>query len=123
MDIFKLFAKLIRIYTPFICAITALIHGVLYLFKINSVLRIILGDLTGHSILLILYIIATSHRMCKWYKITNYLLLLIHIINIGYVYNFITYDNLLYAIIILSILAILSFLIYQTSVGITKILC
>lgn len=115
--------KLIRIYTPFICTIIALIHGVLFLNKYKGILDVILSEISGHSILLILYIIATSHRMCKWYKITNYLLLSIHIMNIGFVFNFITYDILLYVIIILSIFALISFLIFQVTVGITKVLC
>lgn len=115
--------RLIRIYTPFICAIVALIHGVLFLNNYEGLLGVILSEISGHSILLILYIIATSKRMCKWYKITNYLLLSIHIINISYAYEVITYDVLLYVVIIISIFALISFLIYRITVGITKFLC
>ena len=115
--------KLIRIYTPFICALVAIIHGVLYLMHYKGVFNIILSEFTGHSILLIIYILATSKRMCKWYKITNYLLLSIHFINIGYITHLITYDVLLYVGIIINIIALITFLIYRVSVGITKILC
>lgn len=115
--------KLIRIYTPFICAIAALIHGVLYLFEIDCILKPILGELTGHSVLLILYILATSKRMCKWYEITNYFLISIHAINVLYIYGYLDYFIVLYIGIILNILALISFLIYRATVGITKFLC
>lgn len=116
-------AKLIRIYTPFICAVIATIHEVLYLMNYESNLFYILNEFTGHSILLILYIIATSHRMCKWYKITNYLLLSIHFLNLLYIAGYIDYYILLYLGLILNIISLITFLIYRVSVGITKILC
>lgn len=115
--------RLIRIYTPFICAITAIIHGVLYLSKYNGILTVVLSEFTGHSILLILYVIATIGRMCKWYKITNYLLLSIHIMNLAYITGLLTYDILLYIGIIINIAALITFLIYRVTAGITKIIC
>lgn len=115
--------RLIRIYTPFICAVAAIIHGVLYLIDYKCTLRIILGEFTGHSILLILYILATSKKMCKWYKYTNYLLISIHVVNILYFAKIISYDTLLYVGIVINIFALLTFLIYRITVGITKILC
>lgn len=115
--------RLIRIYTPFICAIVAIIHGVLFLSEYKGILYKILSEFTGHSILLIAYIIATSKRMCKWYKITNYLLLSIHVVNLGYIYKLITFNEVLYAGIVINIIALITFLIYRVTVGITKVLC
>ena len=63
-------ARLIRIYTPFICALAAIMHGVLFLRGYEGFIYNILSDLTGHSILLIMFILSTSKRMCKWYKVT-----------------------------------------------------
>lgn len=42
-------ARLIRIYTPFICALAAIIHGVLYLCGYEGWAYIVLGDVAGHS--------------------------------------------------------------------------
>ena len=116
-------SKLIRIYTPFISALIALIHGVLLLLDYDGVLLWILGELTGHSVLMIAYILATSRRMCKWYKITAVLLLLPHLINIGYYIGWISYNSVIYLGITIAILALIAFLIYRVTVGITKILC
>lgn len=117
--------KLIRIYTPFIFAIAALINGVLYLNEYNGLLYRILSEITGNSLLAILYIIATSKRMCIWYKSTNYLLFMIHIPNILYYYNIIFEDSMevICMSIVLSTFALITFLIYRVTIGITKILC
>ena len=120
MDLIK---RLIRIYTPFVCALTAVIHGVLFLLGYKGIILWILGKLTGHSILLILYILSTSSKMCVWYKITNYLLLSIHIAYIIYKFGYIESGYIIYISLILNILAVMSFLIYRTTKGITKILC
>lgn len=116
-------SRLIRIYTPFICALAAIIHGVLYLFKYQGELYWLLGNLTGHSILLIAYIIATSKRMCIWYKTTTYLLLSINIINIMYRYGIINNDYIIYIGLVINFIALISFLIFQVTVGISKVLC
>ena len=116
-------AKLIRIYTPFICAIIAIIHGVLSLTGYEGSLYYILSEFTGHSIFVLLYFIATSRRMCKWYKITVYLLLSIHILNLLYLFDFIGYYKVIYAGIVINILAFFSFIVYRVTVGITKIIC
>ena len=118
-----MFAKLVRIYTPFICAVTALIHGVLSLSNYEGIIYGILSELTGHSILKIFYILATSKKMCVWYKITNLLLLSLHFFNFAYYANWITYDDILYGGVIINIIAILSFIAFRISIGITKILC
>jgi hypothetical protein len=115
--------RLIKIYTPFICAITAIIHGVLFLKGYKGQAYYILNDITGHSILLILYVLATSKKMCKWYKITCNLLLSIHILNISYSIFSFSYFTAIYASISLNIFAVITFLIYRIKQGITKILC
>lgn len=116
-------ARLIGIYTPFICAIVAIIHGVLSLVNYDGILYYVFSEATGHSFLLITYIIATSKRMCKWYKITNYLLLSIHFVNLMYIFGFIDYYHIICTSLSLNILAFISFIIYRVTVGITKILC
>ena len=115
--------RLIKIYTPFICAISAIIHGVLFFNGYDGELYYILNDVTGHSIIVILYILATSQKMCIWYKLTNTLLLLIHVLNIAYSLFKFGYFTAIYASISLNILAVITFLIYRVKIGITKFLC
>ena len=116
-------ARLIKIYTPFICALSAIIHGVLYFIKYRGIMYSILNEFTGHSFLLIIYIICSSKKMCIWYKITNYLLLSIHIFNICCTLGYIEKKMLFNTILVINILALISFLIYRVTKGITKILC
>ena len=116
-------ARLIRIYTPFICAISALIHGVLSLCGYEGYAYYVLSDITGHSLLLLSYVFATSKRMCKWYKITCLSLVLIHVLNLSHVAFGIDYYTILYAGLVINIFAIIAFLVYRLKAGITKILC
>lgn len=119
-----MFLRLIKIYTPFICAITAIIHGVLYLIDVGGVIMYLMGEFTGHSILLILYILSTSRKICKWYKITNYLLLSIHVFNTFYYMDILSDIKILfYTTLLLNVLSVITFLIYRVTAGITKILC
>lgn len=130
MDIFNMYGilkytakRLIKIYTPFICALIAIIHGVLYFCKYKGTIWYLFNDVTGHSILLVLYVLSTSKNMCVWYKATCWFLILMHVPNILYTYKFFTIDTVMYLTIIIGLFALLSFLIYRVSVGITKILC
>lgn len=114
--------RLIRIYTPFICALVALIHGVLfYLLKYEGVILNIMGEYTGHSVLLIAYIWATSKRMCKWYHLTNILLMLIHINDLLYYHDIPAWEPIYFSIV-MNLFTALSFIIYRSVVGITKLL-
>lgn len=116
-------SRLIKIYTPFICALVAIIHGVLTLIKYQGVAYYILSEFTGHSILVILYILATSKRFCIWYKRTVYLLLIIHILNLLYLFGLIDFYHTICISLVFNIIALLTFLIYRVTVGITKFLC
>ena len=115
--------RLIRIYTPFICAISAIIHGVLFLLKYQGIAYRILSNLTGHSVFVILYIISASSKMCKWYKATNYLLLSINLFNLAYYMDIVPYGFIIYAGLVINIIAVICFLIYRVTLGVTKILC
>ena len=116
-------SRLIRIYTPFVCALAAVIHGVLFLLGYSGIIYTILNDITGHSFLLVLYIICSSKKMCKWYKLTNYLLLSIHIVNMSYTFGVINYYYVSNLSIVINIIALISFLIYRITAGVTKVLC
>lgn len=116
--------RLIRIYTPFICTLIALIHGVLFLtnnitdsFQFNS------SAFFGFSIATIAYFWATSARMCIWWYINLLSLLLVIITSLLYYYHIFSFDIYLYATVIFSSIGLLAFIIYRKIVGITKILC
>lgn len=115
--------RLIKIYTPFVCAVIALIHGVLFLCEYSGSLFTLFSEFSGHSILLVLYIISTSSKMCIWYKTTNWILFSTHVINIAYLYDILQFYEVIWMGVILNILALLTFLIYRVSVDITKFLC
>lgn len=115
--------RLIKIYTPFVCALSALIHGVLYFVGYKGCLYYVLNNVTGHSFLLILYIIATSSKMCIWYRITNYLLMYIHVFNTLNVLGFLGYKEAFNISIAINTCALISFLTYRITAGVTKILC
>lgn len=80
-----------------------------------------MGEFTGHSVLLILYVWATSRHMCKWYHMTNAFLMLIHINDLLYYQDIPAWQPLYFAIA-MNLFAIISFLIYRSIAGITKLL-
>lgn len=115
--------RFIRIYTPFICAIAAIVHGIIFLQGKDSEFLCLLGDITGHSIIMIAYILSSSRRMCRWYKYTCYLLLFSHAINISYVIFDIDYYRIINAGLVINFISVITFLVYRIKLGITKILC
>lgn len=116
-------AKLIRIYTPFIFALAAIIHGVLYLAEYQGVVYRFLGEFAGHSFFALFYILATSKRMCRWFRITLWLLLSIHVLNLCYIFGWVGSYTLIYTGLVINILALLCFLVFRVTRGVTKILC
>lgn len=82
-----------------------------------------LSNVAGHSYLAILYMIATSRRMCKWYKITLWFLLASHLPVSLMHFGLCTLSHIMYVSLALSLLAIIAFIIYRISVGLTKVLC
>lgn len=115
--------RLIRIYAPFICTIIALIHGVLYLLdEINDDFIFNSSAYAGFSILTISYFWATSNRMCKWWYLNLKCLLLIDIFSLLVYYKFIPGVVYFYAGTILASFALIFFLLYRNTVGITKFL-
>lgn len=115
-------ARLIRIYTPFICALAAIIHGVLYLSGYDGIYLYTICEFTGHSIIMVAYLLAASKRMCRWYRYTCWLLLLVHFVNLLHYFGA-DYFKVLYAGLVINLISLITFLIYRLKVGITKILC
>lgn len=115
--------RLLRIYTPFICALAAIIHGVLYLTHYEGMAYHVLSEFTGHSLILLLYVLSTSRRMCKWYKMTVYLLLGVHILNLLYLFTDMDYYVFFYTGLVTNIMAVICFLIFRFTRGVSKIMC
>lgn len=110
----------IRRFTPFITALVAIIHGVLYFSGYTGVLYRMMSEFTGHSILMMLFVYSTSKNMCKWYKLSVILQLLIHISNIMYYLGFVASKSVIYVSLVLNILALMCWLIFITTRNMSK---
>lgn len=120
----EILRRLIRIYTPFICSIVAIINGVMYLKGIEIPnFDYIMSETTGHSFLLVLYMFSTSKGVCIWYKLNLLCLLLIHVDGTIYFFSNMEFDSYCFSVIVFSIIGLLCFLLYRITVGITKFLC
>lgn len=115
--------RLIRIYTPFICALVSLIHGVLFFreeltegFIYNASFS------SGFSIIVIAYFWATSKQMCIWWHLNLLCLVLISISSALDFYKILPIGSYFYFTTLLSTFGLIFFLLYRNTVGITKIL-
>lgn len=118
----RLLIRLIRIYTPFICTVMALVNGVLFMGGVTELPAIyLMATLTGNSILVDLYMFATSMRMCIWYKLNLLCLLLIQIC--GLMYNYYDIDTSLYlwVVVLLSAMGVMFFLIFRIFYNVTRL--
>lgn len=116
----RLLIRLTRIYTPFICTLMALVNGVLFIGGIRTIPIIyLLSTVAGSSILVTLYMVATSLRMCLWYKLNLLCLLSIQIS--GLLYNYFDIDDSLYmwVVTLLSALGVMFFLIFRVFYSVT----
>lgn len=114
--------EFVKLYTPFICAVVSIAHISLYLYGYNGSFYGIFNNLTGHSILMMIFILYHSRRMCKRYKLSCWLLLFIHINNIIYHLGFEKYDISVLIILLLSIGSLLSWLIFRVTYKTTKVI-
>lgn len=115
--------KFIKLYTPFICAIIACIHGVLFLLKYQNIMLNIFNDLSGHSILLLWFIWIHNKRMCKWYKLSIMMLFIIHIMNIVYyITGVIPVWIIIYGGLILNIDSVMFWLIFRITYKTSKVI-
>lgn len=117
--------KFIKLYTPFICAIIASIHGVLFLLEIESNIFLrILSNITGHSLLLLYFVLIHSKRMCKWYKRSIYMLIYVHVINIAYyLIDEIPIWTVLYGGLVLNIASMMCWVVFIAMRTIFKTVC
>lgn len=118
----RLLIRLIRIYTPFICTLMALVNGVLFMRGITELPAIyLMTTLTGNSVLVDLYMFATSMRMCIWYKLNLLCLLLIQIS--GLMYNYYNLDTSLYlwVTVLFAAIGIVFFLIFRIFYNVTRL--
>lgn len=117
-----MFIRFIRIYTPFICTLISLLNGVLFIKGITELPCIYsMATLAGNSVLVNLYIFVTSRRMCIWYKLNLICLLIIQVC--GFMYNCCNVDTFLYlwAVILLSAIGIIFFLIFRIFYNVTRL--
>lgn len=100
----------------------ALVNGVLFMGGITELPAIyLMATLTGNSVLVVLYMMATSMRMCVWYRLNLFCLLLIQIC--GLLYNYYDIDTSLYlwTVVLLAALGIVFFLIFRIFYNVTRL--
>lgn len=102
----------IRVFAPFICSLITLIDCVRYFADMGY--SYILSSIGGYSLIVTLYFLANSKRMCVWYKTNIYCLIAVHIIGLAYYFLPISFTNYLYLLTIVSLVGIISFFIYFT---------
>ena len=112
--------RFIKLYTPFICAVIAIIYGVFYLTGYKGLFNVVACEFTGHSILLLYYVYIHSKRMCKWYKLSIIFLALIHVSNLMYRFGILEKGSILYIGIICNIIALMCWLIFMVTRRITN---
>lgn len=114
--------RFIRIYTPFICTIMALLNGVLFMKGATEISLInLLAAISGNSIIVVLYMFVTSMRMCIWYKLNLLCLLLTQIC--GLMCNYYDIDTSLYlwVVVLLSAMGVMFFLIFRIFYNVTRL--
>lgn len=117
----KMLLRFVRVYTPFICTSMALVNGVLFIRGVESIpLIYLLSTISGNSILVTLYMMATSLRMCIWYKLNLLCLLIIQIS--GLLYTYFTIDDSLYMWVVTSLAAmgVMFFLVFRLFYTVTR---
>lgn len=116
------FIRFIRIYTPFLCTIMAFLNGVLFIKGEEGIPMIeLLATFSGSSIIVVLYMFAASMRMCIWYRMNLFCLLLIQIC--GLLYNYYNIDTSLYlwVVVLLSAMGVIFFLIFRILYNVTRL--
>lgn len=92
----------------------AFVNGVLFIEGETELPLIeILSTISGHSVLIVLYMFAVSRKMCIWYKMNLGCLLVVQIC--GFFYNYMDMDTFLYlwVVTILSGMGIVFFLLFR----------
>ena len=77
----KILCQIIRLYVPFMCTVLGLVHGILFFTHQLTDERIYLLSAL-FSMLVSLYIVATSRKMCRWYKLNTLFLSIIQLLGI-----------------------------------------
>lgn len=110
----RILVRMLRIYTPFICTVMALLNGVYFLRGGEEGSFVFLSfALTGNSILVDLYMVVTSFRMCVWYKMNLACLLTVQVLGALYDCLGMEFSIYLLVVVLLSALGIIFFLIFR----------
>ena len=116
----RILIRLVRIYTPFICTLMALLNGVLFIGGVTELPSVyLLATLTGNSILVDIYMLVTSTRMCVWYKLNLVCLLAIQVSGLLYNYYMLDTSIYLWAVVLFAATGIVFFLVFRVFYSIT----
>jgi hypothetical protein len=104
----------IRVYTPLILSILALLNAFMYMSEEGDyTLVYLIANMASSSLLIDFYILSVSSRMCIWYKLNILCLILIHISGLLYNVAWIDESIYLYIIAVLSTIGIIFFLVFH----------
>ena len=120
-----MFRRLIKLYTPFVCAVISAIHGVYFIIGQNDCefFRSI-GNVSGYSLIMLAYVWGHSRNMCKWYKASIIMLSFVNVLNIFYYYiDAIGVWTVLYGGLVLNIASMMCWLIFITLRTVSKTVC
>lgn len=102
---------LLRYFTPFIISVIDFINGVLLYMEyvqhvsVDGKIYKLLSITGGSSILVIAYMLATCRHMCRYYKASCWILMLMHIISLIYIYTPITVVTYIYVLTVFSMIS------------------
>lgn len=118
----RILIRLVRIYTPFICTLMALLNGVLFIGGVTELPSVyLLATLTGNSILVDIYMLVTSLRMCIWYKLNLVCLLAIQVSGLLYNYYMLDTSIYLWAVVLFAATGIVFFLVFRVFYNVTRL--
>lgn len=101
-----------------------LINGILFFRydEVPSEFTYVGSALSGYSVGVVLYIFTTSLRMCIWYKLNLFCLLLVQFCGLLYKYSsFIDLTQYMYVITLFSASGVLFFLIFKVLYKVTDL--
>ena len=108
----KILCQIIRLYVPFMCTVLGLVHGILFFTHQLTDERIYLLSAL-FSMLVSLYIVATSRKMCRWYKLNTLFLSIIQLLGIVYFISDLTEVSYFCLTTLFSATGVSCFLVYR----------
>ena len=110
----RLLTRFFRIYTPFVCNLFTLLNGVFFLFgNAEGEFTRVTSALSGSSILVVLFMLSASTKMCIWYKTNLFCLMLTQILGLVYDNSDMEFAVYLWLVVLFCSLGLICFLVFR----------